>query len=163
MSEIEEKQKYLDEFQEFVDEQILEFEKEPYATHEFSTSEKYLAEKLLILSKANVEKMEKGMFFAYECDTCRGYNPETPIHVSIMEKASVKEYNKLKHDFYCLREVHKKVTNTDNAVISIAALEKIVNVFEEKLENCQKEDIYLEITLLLDEQKKISHKLKKFI
>lgn len=163
MSENEEKQKCLDEFQEFVDEQILEFEKEPYATHEFSTSEKYLAEKLLILLNANVEKLKKGMFFAQECETCRGYNHASPIHVGIIEKASIEEYSKLNRDFYILKEAHKKVTNSNNAVISIEALEKVISVFEEKVENFQNEEIYLELTLLLDEQKEVSKNLKKFI
>lgn len=86
-------------------------------TAEFSTSSDNLVEKLDILLKNNVNGDGfGGHWVVFPCDTCKGYNEETPLHVILIDTKSTKDYQNGAELFRAnekITELNKQINHKD--------------------------------------------------
>ncbi|MEH0791147.1 hypothetical protein KW882_02440 [Vibrio parahaemolyticus] len=136
----------LERFEELVVSMRDEYiEKEGHVTVEFSTSPNHLLDKIDILSNHNVNTEEfAGYWFMFPCDTCKGYNEETPIHVMMIDIKASKDF-RVGGDLYRAQQ-------------TIEALNQELSLYKEKLNSgllVNPDDLLKVVSIALEHQKEL--------
>lgn len=144
--------KILD-FKKEVDENIEMFKKDPCPTYEFSTSGENLSDKMLYLFTVNNElstsEFDNYSFSIFECETCRGYNPEKPYHVIMINRAS-NAFKELYSRHYKLQILYKRSHDHNNAPVNVDALKEMIDYIEKTNPDFNNFPLYIELTHAYD-------------